>query len=215
VTIDHALSRDVVKEEQDKDKFCKQVTVGRARGTSEYFYGEDGIIFRRKNQEHQLIVPKSLVKEVIQLSHSRIFASHPGRNRKLDLMCFRLYWPAMRKDVENYVQNCDECQHSKPRHEYRAALEVREPTRPFEVTAMDICGPFNLTPSKNRYVLMFICHCSKYAEAAPIPDMTAETRARAYTTHIIAKHGAGSELFTDQGKNFTSVLPRGLRNLGY
>jgi hypothetical protein len=59
-TIDHTFSRDVVKEEQSKDKFCKQLTVGKARGMSEYFYDEDGIIFRRrKNQEHQLIVPKA------------------------------------------------------------------------------------------------------------------------------------------------------------
>jgi hypothetical protein len=86
--------------------------------------------------------------------------------------------------------------------------DVREPNRRFEITAMDICGPFSLTPNKNRYLLTFICHFSKYAEAVPIPDMTAETCARGYATHIIARHGAGSELITDRGRNFTCMFFR-------
>jgi hypothetical protein len=31
VTIDHTLSREVVKAEQGEDKFCKQLTVGKVR----------------------------------------------------------------------------------------------------------------------------------------------------------------------------------------
>jgi hypothetical protein len=54
------------------------------------------------------------------LNHSPIFSSHQGRNRTLDLLCIRFYLPGMRKDVQTYVQNCDECQRSEPRHEYRA-----------------------------------------------------------------------------------------------
>jgi transposase InsO family protein len=38
--------------------------------------------------------------------------------------------------------------------------------------------------------------------------MTALTCARAYATHIIAKHGAGSKLITNQGRNFTSSIFR-------
>ena len=36
--------------------------------------------------------------------------------------------------------------------------------------------------------------------------MTAEECACAYTTHVIARHGASSKLLSDQGRNFTSAF---------
>jgi hypothetical protein len=92
VTTSHTLSRELVKAEHGKDYFCRQLEVGKAKGKSEYFYDEEGMIYRRrKNDKHQLVVPKSLVKDVIELNYSTIFAAHPGRNRTLDLLCLRLY----------------------------------------------------------------------------------------------------------------------------
>jgi len=51
---------------------------------------------------------------------------------------------------------------------------------------MDITGPYPLTPWKNRYLLMFIDNFTKYMEAFPIEDQTAETCARVYTFQIVA-----------------------------
>jgi hypothetical protein len=113
----------------------------------------------------------------------------------------------MRQDVENYLSACDECHRIKQGREYTAPLgEVRQPTYPFEIISMDICGQYPLTPRKNKYLLTFIDHFTKYAEAIPIQDMAAETCTRAYTTHVIARHGTGSILVTDQGRSFTSVF---------
>jgi hypothetical protein len=55
------------------------------------------------NGEPQLVVPKNLIRDVIALNHDPIFAAHPGRNRTLEILCIRCYWPEIRKDVENYV----------------------------------------------------------------------------------------------------------------
>jgi hypothetical protein len=44
-----------------------------------------------------------------------------------------------------------------------------------------------LPPRKNRHLLTFIDHFTKYAEAIPLTDMSAETCARAYVTHVIAR----------------------------
>jgi transposase InsO family protein len=49
----------------------------------------------------------------------------------------------------------------------------------------------------------FIDHFTKYVEAFPITDVSAETCARFYATQIIARHGSGSTLITDQGTSFT------------
>jgi transposase InsO family protein len=113
----------------------------------------------------------------------------------------------MRQDVEDYVRECDNCHRRKQGREYIAPLgEVRQPTYPFEITSMDICGPYPLTPRKNKYLLTFIDHLTKYAEAVPIADMSAETCARTYATQMVARHGSGSILVTDQGRSFTSAF---------
>jgi len=55
-------------------------------------------------------------------------------------------------------------------------------------------------------LLTFIDHFTKYVEAFPITDVSAETCARIYATQIIARHGIGSTLITDQGRSFTSAF---------
>jgi transposase InsO family protein len=109
----------------------------------------------------------------------------------------------MRKSVEDFVKSCDLCQRRKGNREFVAPLsEVGEPKAPFLVTSLDITGPYVTTPRGNRYLLTFIDHFTKYVEAFPIPDQTAETCARIYATQILTPHGTGSQLMTDQGRSF-------------
>ena len=108
--------------------------------------------------------------------------------------------------VEDYVRNRNEFQRLKLRHTFKAPLgEVMELSWPWELVPMDICGPFPITVSKNRYLLTFIDHLTKYAKAVPLTRMTAEECARAYVTNVIARHGASTKLISDQGRNFTST----------
>jgi hypothetical protein len=48
--------------------------------------------------------------------------------------------------------------------------DVEEPTIPFEITSMGISGPYPITPRGIKYLLTFIDHLTKYAEAFPIPN---------------------------------------------
>jgi len=92
VTVDHSLSKYRLRKEKKTERFCNTLAVGRPISQSEYFYDEDGVIHRRrKNAEHQLLVPKILATEVIALNHDPIFASHPGRKRTLEVLCLRYY----------------------------------------------------------------------------------------------------------------------------
>ena len=106
-----------------------------------------------------------------------------------------------------YIRRCDKCQRRKGKQEFRAPLgEVENHSEPFQVTSLDITGPYFVTPRRNRYLLTFIDHFSKYVEAFPIPDVSAETCARVYATQIVARHGRRSTLITDQGRSFTSAF---------
>ena len=83
---------------------------------------------------------------------------------------------------------------------------MEEPKAPFDVTSMDLTGPYLATTRKNMHLLTFIDHVAKYAEDFPIPDQTAETCARVYATQIITRHGTGSKLITDHVRSFISTF---------
>jgi hypothetical protein len=74
------IPKERVKAEQDSDKFCNSIEVGKFMGKSEYFYDEEGVIFRRRmNGEHQLLVPKTLAKEVIELLTTQFMRHTQGK----------------------------------------------------------------------------------------------------------------------------------------
>ena len=113
----------------------------------------------------------------------------------------------MRRSVEEYIRKCDACQRRKENCEFIAPLGDPEmPVAPFQITSMDITGPYPLTPRRNKYILTFIYHFTKYVEAFAIPDQSAQTCARIYATQIVTRHGSGSKLVTDQGAAFMSAF---------
>ena len=79
--------------------------------------------------------------------------------------------------------------------------DVEELKIHFEVTSMDITCPYPTTPRGNKY-LTFVDHLTKYVEAFPIPNHTADICARVYPTQIVTRHGTGSTMITDQGREF-------------
>jgi hypothetical protein len=82
----------------------------------------------------------------------------------------------MRKSIEIYIRNFDPCQRRKsPRNLIAPLGEVDAPKRPFEITSMDITGPYPITPRKNKYLLCFMDTFTRYVEVYPISEQTAET----------------------------------------
>ena len=61
-----------------------------------------------------------------------------------------------------------------------------------------------LTEARNWYVVEFMNHLTKWAEAFTVPDQSTETIARLLVEEIFCRHGAPQELLSDHGANFLS-----------
>jgi hypothetical protein len=59
----------------------------------------------------------------------------------------------------------------------------------FELTSIDICGPYPVSEKGNRYLLTFIDHFTRFPEAVPIPKQDAETVARALLVNMFSRDG--------------------------
>ena len=139
---------------------------------------------------------------MIRENHDAAYAAHPGVKRTCELLALNFWWPGMRKSVEDYVR-VRLVSTAKGKLQTHAPLgDLGSPVAPFEITSMEITGPYPLTPRKNRSPLTFVNHISKYAEIFHIQDQSALTCARVYTSQIITRYGSGSKLITDQGYAF-------------
>jgi hypothetical protein len=176
VTITQAPSKNQVRSEQLKDKFYSTRVIGKLKDNLEYFRDIDGVICRRSSDGiDQLPFSAFLSRAIIALNQEQILAAHPGR-RTLGLMCLSYYWTGMKKDIEQFLKECDECQRSKRTNEYRAPpAEEREELFPFDVKSLDITAPYAETSRKYLYLLTFL---------TTSPAMTKQYRCRIFLPNM-------------------------------
>ena len=77
---------------------------------------------------------------------------------------------------------------------------------PLEKVAMDIMGPFPISDTGNRYILVISDYFTRWVEAYAIPDMTAQVVADKFVSEFITRYGIPDQIHTDQGRDFMSNL---------
>ena len=64
----------MIREQQRKYSFCEEQVQNGLTSNGEYFLDTDGVLYRKE----KLVVPQSLIQEVITENHDSIFVAHPG-----------------------------------------------------------------------------------------------------------------------------------------
>lgn len=167
----------------------------------------NGILYRTRQEEgqtqYQLVLPEELRETVLMSLHDNM--GHMGKDRTLDLVRARFYWPRMASDIERKVKTCNRCVLRKTLPERAAPLVNIMTTRPLELVCMDF---LSIEPdrSNTKDILVITDHFTKYAVAIPTPNQKALTVAKCLWDNFIIHYGIPEKLHSDQGPDFESRL---------
>ena len=159
-----------------------------------------GSIYVPDNDELQL--------HIIQEHHDTALAGHPGWAKTFDLLDQEYYWKEMRRDVDRYVRNCQDCQRSRSsRHSTFGVLQALPvPEKPWEDISMDFvvglpeCEGFDA-------IWIVVDRLSKMRHFIPWhTTIDAFGLAELFSWEVVHLYGLPLTIVSDQGPQFTSTF---------
>lgn len=175
---------------------------------------DDGLRRSTKRDGMPMVVPRSMVKDVLEYVHGSRLNGHYKLQRILAKLTGRYCWKGMAKDTARFVKDCLQCTVSDDRQPPRQVeLEVVHPKRRFAQVAFDIQTITPRSGQGNIKVVAFIDVFTRYVRAVPIKDEKAETIAQKLLDEWIAIFGPMETLLSDGGTNLVGNVVSALTSM--
>ncbi|XP_045447930.1 uncharacterized protein LOC123656267 isoform X1 [Melitaea cinxia] len=164
------------------------------------------------DKKHPIVLPKSdhVTHTLINSEHLRLL--HAGAKLVLSSLS-QAYWIVGGiREVKKVLHRCIGCFQIKAAtaKQLMGSLpaERTTPARPFEVTGVDFCGPFEMKIARIRkplitkaYIALFVCFSTKAIHLELISDLTTETFL-ACLRRFISRRGVPNRIYCDNAKTF-------------
>lgn len=189
-------------------------------GWSQLAHLENGIVYvsMLKDKTKRLLwIPQGYQPVMLEAAHCNRFAGHEGVFKTLARLRQKFWWPAMARDVDQFVKNCLTCQKSKIQGK-RVTGEASShpwpvPCKPNERIHADLMGPLRTSEEGNKYILVITDAFSKYTVVAAIKNKEAQTVGEAIFKEWIVRFSCPLIIVTDNGKEFSNKLAKELYKL--
>jgi Integrase zinc binding domain len=141
------VSAEKLRKEQAVDPVCKKLLLSADKSLL-YDLNEVGILVRKSpfDGSQQIVVPQSLVSQILYLEHYPPTAGHPGAHHMFQTIRKTFFWPRIAEDVYETVRQCDLCARNRISEKSKTnQLKLFPANGPLESVAMDILGPLPRT----------------------------------------------------------------------
>ncbi len=196
-----------IKVEVNNDDSLKAIRDLAGRRQNGYFWS-NGLLFHNivdtlGDERCRLVVPRSRRRNVLRLAHEK---GHIGAKKMREIINRNFSWPGLGKDIINWVNHCEVCARINKSGGRQATMVERPIVRvPFDSVAFDLVGPLPKAKGGVKYILTYACMATRWPEAVPLKNVTAEAVASGMTT-IIFRTGLPSRILTDRGTVFVGKL---------
>lgn len=158
--------------------------------------------------ENRIVVPDAddLRQEIIVEMHEPPMSGHVGTEKTFEAVRRTFFWKTMRKDVNDFVRKCHQCQVNKSSNQKPGGLltPLAIPERRWEVVTMDLITSLPMTQSGHDAIVVFVDKLSKMVHfAACKTAIGAEEFAALYVKEIVRYHGVSKVLISDRDPRFT------------
>ena len=109
----------------------------------------------------------------------------------------------MSKDAFQLVQRCTKCQQFTRITHQPSNIQhlIRSPWH-FAIWRMDILGPFPVSTSQKKFLIVAVDHFTKWVEVEAVPTITEARIQHFFWKEVICRFGIPHTLITDNGKQF-------------
>jgi hypothetical protein len=175
---------------------------------------KDGRLYYKQ----RLYIPndRTLKTRILHECHDAALAGHLGRDKTIEQVKRRFYWPKMDADIEPYVTSCDACQRNKPSHQATMGLmqPLPIPDRPWQQVSMDLITQLPRSRSGNDAIVVFVDKLTKMVHyAATTTTVTAPQLADIFMREIVRLHGVPESILSDRDPRFTANFWKALWKL--
>ena len=109
------------------------------------------------------VVARDSRQLILEQLHSSVLSGHLMFDKTYEKARERFFWPFMRRDIEKFIETCDECQRATGTHrQTRAALQPMVSDRPLELVTTDCLGPLKQSRAGNTNFSVVVDHKTKF-----------------------------------------------------
>jgi hypothetical protein len=129
-----------------------------------------------------------------------------GKDKTLEQVKRRFYWPRMDADVLQYVRTCDACQRNKPSQQATPGLlmPLPIPDYPWQQVTMDLITQLPKSRLGHDAIVVFVDKLTKMVHlVATSTNVTAPQLASIFWETVVRHHGLPSSIVSDRDPRFT------------
>ena len=135
-------------------------------------------------------------------------ARHFGRNKTIEAVEHRFYWPSLKRDVARLVGQCRTCQLTKQRKQNTGLYTpFPVPNCLWQDVSMNFCTWSPKIARKHDFILVVVDRFSKMAQFLPCSKTSDTSRiGTIYFDEVIRAHGLPKIIVSDRDAKFTSYF---------
>ena len=157
----------------------------------------------------QLCIPQGSTRDFIILKiHAGGLAGHFGRNKTIELLERQLFWPNLKRNVNQVISQCRTCQTAKQVKQNTGLYTLLPvPVRPLEDVSMDFVLGLPRTPKRHDSIMVVVDRFSKMAYFIPCSKTSDASRlAQLYFDEVAKHHEVPKTIVSDRDVKFTSYF---------